>query len=103
MINITKEAHEKIKLTLSTTVDLFPRIIIKKAGCAGTMIVLTLSEKETSDILQEVEGITFLISKDAIPFIEDITIYKQDGLTSEILIKNNKAKKSCKCGKSFSL
>jgi len=101
MINITKEAADKIKVALANNPDLLARITIRKGGCAGTILALDLGKKEESDCIVESSGIPFSVSKETIPFLDDISIYIQNSLGSEIIIKNNSAKKTCKCGKSF--
>lgn len=103
MIKITDEAVEKIKSILAKNVGVFPRIVIKNGGCAGHIILLELSEKKILDEIVEISGIRFAISSDAFEYCDDISIYVAHDLTNSIIIKNNGAKKTCKCGKSFAL
>ena len=102
MIEISKEAAEKIKKAISDNYGKSPRIVLKSGGCAGNMLVLTLSVPEESDNFLDISGIKFAISKEANEHISDISISVKNNLGSEIIIKNN-ASKTCKCGKSFKI
>ena len=102
MINLSNEARDKIKNVLADKPGMLPRIALKKSGCAGTMLVLTIGSKEADDSIVEASGISFVISQDALCFAKDISIYVQSGLGGEVVVKNNLAVKKCKCGKSFS-
>ncbi|MDR0630746.1 MAG: hypothetical protein LBF70_01805, partial [Holosporales bacterium] len=67
MITFSEEAFTKIKLILENNSLKYPRITLKKIGCAGNTLILTLEEKDTADSVVEVNGIKFAISKDALP------------------------------------
>ena len=101
MINLSNEARDKIKNVLADKPGMLPRIALKKSGCAGTMLVLAVGSKEADDSIVEASGISFAISKGALCFAKDISIY-ESGLGGEVVVKNNLAVKKCKCGKSFS-
>lgn len=101
MINITEDALNKIKSALNNNTNKTPRIILKKGGCAGTMLLLTLDYIHDSDTIIESNNIKFAIETYAKPHIENITIYTNNSiLGSTIMIKNN-LRPSCRCGKSF--
>ena len=100
MINITENALDKVKLVLGSNTGKFPRIVIKKGGCAGTMLVLTLDFMHDNDIIIESNGVKFAVAEEAKCYIEDITIYTKSTLGTSIMIKNN-IRQSCRCGKSF--
>ncbi|MBR1944211.1 MAG: iron-sulfur cluster assembly accessory protein [Alphaproteobacteria bacterium] len=100
MINITDDALNKIKSVLNNNPDKFPRIVLKKGGCAGNMLVLTLDYIHDNDTMVESNHIKFAVDTLAKPHINDITIYTNSILGTNILIKNNKSP-SCRCGKSF--
>lgn len=102
MINITDDALVKIKSVLHNQTTKFPRIILRKGGCAGNMLVLTLDYIHDSDTIIESNNIKFAIDALAKPHIDDITIYTNSILGTNILIKNNK-NPSCRCGKSFKI
>lgn len=102
MINITNDALLKIKSVLHSNTNKFPRIILKKGGCAGNMLVLTLDYIHDTDIIIESNNIKFAIDTLAKPHVSDITIYTNSILGVNILIKNNKSP-SCRCGKSFKI
>ena len=102
MINITEEALSKIKSVLNNNHNKTPRIILKKGGCAGNMLVLTLDVIHDEDTIVESNGIKFAVDKLAQPHVDSITIYTNSILGTNILIKNNKSP-SCRCGKSFKI
>lgn len=101
MITITEDALNKIKISLNNNANKTPRIILKKGGCAGTMLVLTLDYIHDNDTIIESNNIKFAIETSAKPYIDDITIYTNNSiLGANIMIKNN-LRPSCRCGKSF--
>lgn len=101
-MKISQEAELKIKSILQNNSAKFPRIVLKKGGCAGTMLVLLLEEPEDSDKFVEVNDVKFAVSEDSFKFIDDISIELKFGLGAEIIIKNNNAI-TCRCGKSFKI
>jgi iron-sulfur cluster assembly accessory protein len=102
MIDISERAVKRISDAVERNVGKSPRIILKNVGCAGARLFLVLSESCESDAVVEACGIKLAISSEAIPFSRDLSIDVVDGLSSEIVIINNEAKRKCKCGKSFS-
>ena len=100
MINITEEALIKIKSVLNSNPNKIPRIVLKKGGCAGSMLVLILDDINNTDTIVESNNIKFYIEESAKPYTEDITIYTNSILGTNIMIKNN-IRPSCRCGKSF--
>ena len=101
MINVSDEARDKIKNVLADKPGVLTRIVLKKSGCAGMMLILTVGSQEPEDSIVEASGISFAISQDALPFSNGISIYIQNGLGGEVVVRNNLASKKCKCGKSF--
>ena len=99
-MKISKEAESKIKLVIQNSPEKFPRIILKKGGCAGNILVLVLEKPDESDEIVEANGIKFAISPDVLKFIDDISIELKVGLGEEIVVRNTKAQ-TCRCGKSF--
>lgn len=104
MINIQNDALIIITESLKRNPGKYPRIILRSGGCAGHMLVLTLDTIQSGDIEYSEHGLTFAIEPVAEPYIDNITIYKKPGLTSEILIHNNSPEfTKCRCGKSFKI
>lgn len=99
-MNISKEAEIKIKAILEKTPGKMPRLILKKGGCAGNMLVLVLETPSASDKFIEHNGIKFAIENEAAKFTGSIAIELKLGLCEEIIVKNNDAQ-TCRCGKSF--
>lgn len=99
-MKITPEAEIKIKSVIQNNPGKFPRIILKKGGCAGTILALVLENSDESDEIIESNGIKFAVSKDAKKFIEDISIELKTGIGEGIVLRNTNAQ-TCRCGKSF--
>ncbi len=101
-MEISAEVEEKIKKALEQHSGKMPRLVFKKGGCAGNMLVLLLEEPYTSDKIVEHNGMKFAIEKNAIPFADNVSIELKSGLCEEIVVRNNNAQ-TCKCGKSFKI
>lgn len=99
-INVSDEAAQIIKKALIGKA-LFPKIVFKKAGCAGGMFVLILGALEDGDLKVHCSDNDFLVSKEVLEISDDISISTKSLLGCEIIVKNNAAKKTCRCGKSF--
>ncbi len=100
MINITEDALNKITTVLANNPNKIPRIVLTKGGCAGSMLVLILDSVRDTDTIIEANNIKFYIEESAKQYIDDITIYTNSILGTNIMIKNN-SRPSCRCGKSF--
>lgn len=99
-MKISTEAEVKIKSVIQNKSVEFPRIVLRKGGCAGNILTLLLEEPVSTDEIIEQDGIKFAVSKDAYPFIQDISIELKKDLGEEIILRNEKAK-TCRCRKSF--
>ena len=101
-MKISQSALAKIKVTLQNNSEKLPRIVLRKGGCAGNMLVLLLSMPEKSDVLLDANGVTFAVAEDAVQFIDDMVIDLKTGLTEEITVRLASAH-TCRCGKSFKI
>ena len=99
---LSRQAEATIKKALEQNSGKIPRLVLKRGGCAGNMLVLLLEEPCSSDRIIECNGIKFAIEKNAIPFVENISIELKPGLSEEIVVRNNDAQ-TCRCGKSFKI
>ena len=99
-MKISNSAFSKIKETLSVNPGRLPRIVFKKGGCAGNMIVLVLEKPEASDEFISYDGLTFAVSPNAQPFLSNISIDLQPGLCDEIIVHIS-GSRTCRCGRSF--
>ena len=77
--------------------DMVPTICLERGGCAGTMLVLKMMPK--SDDTMITNGVA--IANDVAAVTNDITIDVKGGLCRNIVVTNNAAAKTCRCGKSF--
>ena len=99
-MEISNEAEVKIRAAIQKDVSKFPRIVLKKGGCAGHMLVLLLELPADSDEFIESHGIKFAVAHDALEYVNDISIELRKGLGEEVLLRNINAP-ACRCGKSF--
>ncbi len=102
-INIDENALNLIRQTISknNNQDVYPRIYMRKGGCAGNMLVLSMQEKQNTDEVFDINDIEFVVSNEVLSNTNDISIILQQGLGAQIIVKNNSASSKCKCGKSF--
>jgi iron-sulfur cluster assembly accessory protein len=100
MISISKEAEAYIKSIISRNPGKTPKIILKKGGCAGQMLLLILDTLHEDDDFVEVKGLKIAVTYDAKPFVGNVEICLKNNLCSEVIIRNNEAN-TCRCGKSF--
>lgn len=101
-MEISEKVERKIKKALERNSGKLPRLVLKKGGCAGNMLVLLLEEPGANDKIVEHNGINFAIEKNAVPFADNVSIELKAGLCEEIVVRNNNAQ-TCICGKSFKI
>jgi iron-sulfur cluster assembly accessory protein len=103
-ITIECPVKAKIETILKEKKDTFLRIIVEKGGCAGTRFAACLSSKTEDDIEINCgdDGFILLTNKESLPFLEDITVSLGNDLSEDIIVRNNLAKRVCRCGQSFS-
>lgn len=101
-MKISIKAEEKIKKAMEQNSGKIPRLVLQKGGCAGNMLVLLLDVPYVQDKLVEHNGIKFAIERNAVPFVDNISIELQSGLCDEIVVRNHNAQ-TCRCGKSFKI
>ena len=99
-IRVSDQAGAIIKEAMTKN-NSFPKIVFQKGGCAGGMFVLTLGDFEEGDLKFRSSDIDFLVSKEISEISDDVSIETKSILGTEIIVKNNSAKKTCRCGKSF--
>ena len=101
-MKISAEAEAKIKKVLNDNPGKLPRLVLKKGGCAGNMLVLLLEAPDVSDSFVDIRGIKFALAENAMPFVDNVLIELKSGLCEEIAVKVADSL-TCKCGKSFRL
>ncbi len=78
------------------------RIEVEKGGCAGMQYAMSFAGKSGDDHLIEQGGVTVLVDKESVSYIEGSVIDYSDDLTSTgFKIRNPRAVRSCGCGTSF--
>jgi iron-sulfur cluster assembly accessory protein len=80
------------------------RIGVKGGGCSGLSYVLGFDDKEESDVVYELDGLTFIMNKSHGMYLMGMQIDWQDGLNARgFSFTNPNASKTCGCGTSFSV
>lgn len=107
-IILTEKAVAKVK-ELAKSSDLEPRIRagIKGGGCSGYQHDLFFEDKDKvneTDNVFEFDGVELIVDMMSMTYLEGTTIDYIDGLTGAgFKFLNPAAKRSCGCGKSFSV
>ncbi|MDR0553145.1 MAG: hypothetical protein LBG13_03590 [Holosporales bacterium] len=82
-------------------------ISIVEAGCSGNMLSIGKANRHSLgddfSIYDVSSGLSIAISKDVPKVTGNITVYKKQGLLAEIIVLNNDAVSTCRCGKSFQI
>ena len=80
------------------------RIGVKGGGCSGLSYVLGFDDRQESDELFELDGLTFVMNKSHGMYLMGMQIDWQDGLNARgFSFTNPNASKTCGCGTSFSV
>ncbi|WP_343152923.1 iron-sulfur cluster assembly accessory protein [Buchnera aphidicola] len=105
-IHITKAAEKQIKLLIKKDpLGKGIRINLKKTGCAGFKYVLEIAKnKKEKEIFFLKNGFNIFIPIKVIPFLIDTKIdFVKEGMNQIFKFNNDKIKKFCGCGESFTL
>jgi Fe-S cluster assembly iron-binding protein IscA len=88
MITVTPEAIQAIKLFLEEKGVLQPiRIHLQSTGCCDASLGLTADDASADDVVENVQGIMFVIHPDVITLAGDITIsYQSDKFDSGFVL-----------------
>ena len=101
-MKVSAEAEVKIRRALRDNPGKLPRLVLRKGGCAGNILVLLLETPDASDSFVDINGIRFALAKNAVSFVDNVLIELKPGLCEEIAVKVADLS-TCKCGKSFRL
>ena len=101
-MKISDGALSKIKNILELSPEKLPRIVLKKGGCAGNLLVLVLEKPEEMDKLIIHDGVTFAIEDNVKQFVNKIEIELKSDLGDEIVVRVADMQ-TCRCGKSFKM
>lgn len=102
-ITISDNASQMIKTAADNNRGKLPVVYVLRGGCAGYMLGLTFLERTPDMALITVNEIIIAISKEVVDITNDISIDVKNGILPELVVKNNAAQITCKCGKSFKL
>ncbi|WP_185855510.1 HesB/IscA family protein [Blattabacterium cuenoti] len=83
----------------------FVRVGVKDGGCSGMSYEIKFDKnKNKEDKMFQYKEVKILIDKNSIPYLEGITLEYSGGLNGRgFYFENPNAKRTCGCGKSFSL
>ena len=105
VISITDNARRQIhKMMEDEEENVMLRFGVKGGGCSGLSysIGFDYDMNEDLDLLEEINGVSVIISKPDIPIIENTEIdFKQNMMGGGFVINNPNAIFSCGCGSSF--
>jgi iron-sulfur cluster assembly protein len=105
-ISLTTAAADRIKSYLDKRghgVGL--RLGIKKTGCSGYAYVVNYADEVLdSDLVFEQLGVTVLVDKDSLGFIDGTEVdFVKQGLNEAFKFRNPNVKGECGCGESFTV
>ena len=105
-ISLTPAAADRIKSYLDKRghgVGL--RLGIKKTGCSGYAYVVNYADEVLdSDLVFEQLGVTVLVDKESLGFIDGTEVdFVKQGLNEAFKFRNPNVKGECGCGESFTV
>ena len=105
-ISLTPAAADRIKNYLDKRghgVGL--RLGIKKTGCSGYAYVVNYADEVLeSDLVFEQRGVTVLVDKESLGFIDGTEVdFVKQGLNEAFKFRNPNVKGECGCGESFTV
>jgi iron-sulfur cluster assembly protein len=106
MITLTDISAEKVREFLAAqgtevaTAGL--RVGVRGGGCSGFQYVLAFDERRDGDESYEDKGITLLVDRESLPYVNGSTIDFVDGLQGAgFKVENPNVVAACGCGSSF--
>ena len=92
MITVTPEAIQAIKLFLEENgIEQPIRIHLQSTGCCDASLGLTADDASADDIVENVQGIMFVIHPDVITLTGDVTIaYQSDKFDSGFVLTSER-------------
>ena len=100
-------AAEKVKQIMDEdpeiTGDISLRVFIKGGGCSGFQYEFTFDEAKDEDEVVVTDGVSLVIDPLSLHYLDGSEIdYSNDHFTSQFIIRNPNAQRTCGCGSSFS-
>ncbi len=105
-ISLTPAAAERIKsFLLKRGHGVGLRLGVKKTGCSGYAYVVNYADEvKESDVVIEQQGVTVLVDKGSLGFIEGTEVdFVKQGLNEAFKFRNPNVKGECGCGESFTV
>ncbi|SRR5579884_1812758 len=106
MITVTELGAKKIHEFLAAQGDRVEtaglRVGVRGGGCSGFQYVLAFDERRDGDEVFEEQGITLLVDRQSLPYVNGSTIDYVDGLQGAgFKVDNPNVIAACGCGSSF--
>jgi len=105
-IQLTAAARERMQQFLAANPEAAGvRFGVRKTGCSGYAYVVDIADKANADDrLVDQDGITLVIDRKSIPFIDGTQIdFVRQGLNSSFVFRNPNVTGECGCGESFTV
>ncbi|WP_267383632.1 HesB/IscA family protein [Cyanobacterium sp. uoEpiScrs1] len=107
MIQITPAAVKEVQRMQESRqkINNYFRLKVKKGGCSGLYYIFELSDtQQESDHLYQLEGISMLIDKASLPYLEGLRLdYAEDLMGGGFRFSNPQVSATCSCGLSFTV
>jgi iron-sulfur cluster assembly protein/iron-sulfur cluster insertion protein len=104
MIILTESAASEIKklqAEKASTGQLL-RIFVEAGGCSGFEYGMSFDDQKPDDLLQESQGVEFLIDSTSHEYLDGSEVHFDDGLSGKGFdVRNPNASSTCGCGRSF--
>ena len=99
-------AAEKVKEIMNEdseiTEDVSLRVFIQGGGCSGFQYGFTFDETKDDDEVVVTDGVTLVVDPLSLQYLDGSEIdYSNDHFTSQFIIRNPNAQRTCGCGSSF--
>src|SRR3954466_8438157 len=104
MVTITERAAEQVRALMEQEPEAnMLRVAVQGGGCSGLQYALGFdNEPQAGDAVAELHGVTVIVDRFSLPYLEGADIDFVDGLMGQgFTVSNPNAASSCGCGKSF--
>jgi iron-sulfur cluster assembly protein len=106
MITLSDKGAEKVQEFLASqpqdTAIGGLRVGVRGGGCSGFQYQLAFDERRESDLAFESHGLTLLVDRESLPYVDGSTIDFEEGLQGAgFKVSNPNVVAACGCGSSF--
>lgn len=105
-LTLTTSAAERVRGYLDARKETVGvRVGVKPSGCSGLSYIMDFAKEiGADDVVFEAQGVTLLVDKESLPFLEGMELdYTKEGLNEGFKFNNPNVKSTCGCGTSFSV